>query len=107
MTKPTPKENMKMQRKLNQEFGAKSLIVPSGTDKLPLAERLHIYLEVFESGCANTLDDKPELYPECVRNFIDAVKRAVDEEIISEVHRAYGQGNNRRLPSLRRGRWRT
>jgi hypothetical protein len=64
---------------------ASSLTVPPGTESLPLAEKLHIYLYAFESGCSRTHppvgNGKPEEYSECVRAFVDAVKSAVDEEI--------------------------
>lgn len=81
----TPKEHMKMQRKIAKETGSRTLTAPPGTDQLPLAERLRIYLKVFESGCSCTHppvgNGKPEECTECVRAFVDAVKAAVDDEI--------------------------
>jgi hypothetical protein len=32
-------------------------------------------VETFEEGCGNTIGGKPEDCPECVRAFVDAVKR--------------------------------
>ncbi len=85
MAKQTQEEYMKMQRQFARESGSKTFIAPPGTDTLPLAERLHIYLEVFESGCSNTQppigSGKPEECPEHVRAFVEAVRKAVDEEI--------------------------
>lgn len=77
----TPKEHLEFQKKLAGGMPM-TLVAPRGTEKLPLAERLHIYLEVFESGCSNTqFGGKPEDCPECVRAFVDAIKYAVDENI--------------------------
>lgn len=77
----TPKEHLEFQKKLANKI-PHTLVVPPGTENLPLAERLHIYLSVFESGCSNTqFGSNPEDCPECVRAFVDAVKNAVDEEI--------------------------
>jgi hypothetical protein len=77
----TPKEHLEFQKKLANKI-PQTLVVPPGTENLPLAERLHIYLAVFESGCSITqFGGKPEDCPECVRAFVDAVKHAVDEGI--------------------------
>lgn len=80
-----PTEHLAFQRRLNKETHTLTLTVPPDTDKLPLAERIHIYLAVFESGCSCTQppigNGKAEECPECVRAFVDAVKGAVDDEI--------------------------
>lgn len=82
-----------MTRKAHLEFlknlmGSGTLVVPEGTEQLPLAEKLQVYLWVFESGCSVTQlpcgDGKPESCPECVRAFVDAVKGAVDKEIADD-----------------------
>ncbi len=84
----TPHEHLKRQRGLQKEIIDLPLVAPPGTDTLPLAERLHIYLHVFESGCSVSQppqgDGKPETCSECVRAFVDAVKRAVAEHITAD-----------------------
>ena len=65
-----PNEHMKYVRELT---GRPAVAAPPGTDALPLAERLSIYLEVFGGGCGNTLpmeNGKPENCPDCVRAFV-------------------------------------
>jgi hypothetical protein len=84
----TPNEHLDYQRKLNKETQTLTLSTPPDTDKLPLAERLHIFLAVFESGCSITQppigNGKAEECPECVRAFVDVVKGSVDDAIAAE-----------------------
>ena len=73
-----PYKYMEWQRAFAKENGPVALCAPPGTNKLPLSERIAIYLEVFESGCTNTcLSGRPEECPECVRAFVDAIKKAI------------------------------
>jgi hypothetical protein len=84
----TPKRHMNTQKRFAKETGSRTFTAPPGTDSLPLAERLYIYLDVFESGCTSTQppigNGNAEDCPECVRSFVDAVKAAVDEAIAAD-----------------------
>lgn len=83
----TQKKHMKQHLDLEKAFDF-TQVAPPGTDTLPLAERIHVYLHVFESGCSVSQppigNGKPESCPECVRAFVDAVKVAVDEVIADD-----------------------
>lgn len=57
---------------------------PVGTENLPLEERIRVYIDVFESGCGNTqFGGVPEDCPECVRAFVEAIKKAANFPTIS------------------------
>jgi hypothetical protein len=80
----TVRKHIEFQKSLAREYGVPvTLSAPPGTDELPLAERLKVYIEVFESGCSCTqppFHGGPETCSECARAFVEAVKHAVGYE---------------------------
>jgi hypothetical protein len=72
-------EQMERQRQFNRETGTFTMVAPSGTQDLPLDEKLRIFIEVFESGCSCTHIGNlpPEDCPECVRAFVNAIRKTV------------------------------
>lgn len=68
----------------NSENYPSTKMAPVGTENLPLEERIRVYIDVFESGCGSTqFGGVPEDCPECVRAFVEVVKKAVNFSSVS------------------------